>query len=266
MSFLGYGTLLKYPVGPLGASGKMVFYCDDNRNHLLGTDPLNLKAQSEISAPPNTLPVNSRPDRSIVRASLGLADEDFLVGYFGLLYSGKGIEYLVDAMRILKNKGLTTKLIIVGPHGGVTANKSWNVHCRNYEISLKHKADDLAITDMIIWSGFCEDLKAVELLASCDVACLPFDVGLTNMRSSFITCAQIGLPVITTLTSVTDEFLRDPASGIMYVEPRNSAQIADCVAECYKDQEMTLRRGSMLKSFAARHYSNERFVDCFDMP
>jgi glycosyltransferase involved in cell wall biosynthesis len=244
----------------------MVFYCDDNRNRLLGTDPLNLKAQSEISTPPNTLPVNNRPDRSVVRASLRLADEDFLVGYFGLLYLGKGIEYLVEAMWILKNKGLSTKLIIVGPHGGVTANDSWNVHCRNYEIALKHKADELAIADMIIWSGFCEDVKAVETLASCDLVCLPFDEGLTNRRSSFITCAQIGLPVITTLTSMTDESLQDSDSGIMYVEPRNSAQIADRVAMCYKEPEMRLTRGFMLKDFAARHYSNERFVDCFDMP
>jgi len=266
LSLLGYGVLLKCPVGPLGASGKMVFYCDDDRNHLLGMDPLNLKTQSEISMPPNTLPVNSRTDKSIVRASLGLTNEDFLVGYFGLLYPGKGIEYLVDAMRILKDKGITTKLIIVGPHGGVTANESWNLDCRNYEIALKHKSDELAITDMIIWSGFCKDSKAVELLACCDLVCLPFDKGLTNMRSSFITCAQIGVPVITTVTSVTDEFLRDPRSGIMYVEPRNSAQIADRVAMCYKDRELTLGRGFMLKGFAARRYSNERFVDCFDMP
>jgi glycosyltransferase involved in cell wall biosynthesis len=265
LSFLGYEALLKYLIGPLGASDKMVFYCDDNRNRLLGRDPLDLKARCQITTPPNTLPANHRTDKSIVRASLGLTDQDFIVGYFGLLYSGKGIEYLIEAMRILKDKDPAARLVVVGPHGGVTADESWNSHCRNYEKNLRKKADDLALTDTIIWSGFCEDSKAVEILASCDSACLPFDEGVTSQRSSFITCAQIGLPVITTLTAATDAFLRDANSGIIYVEPRNAAQIADRIAQLHQDRQMTRRLGSVVKSFAAKHYSNELFVDCFDM-
>jgi len=243
----------------------MVFYCDENRNQLLGMDQSSLKACSEISTPPNTLPVNSLTDKYSIRASLGLTDKDLLVGYFGLIYPGKGIEWLLEAMWILKNKGLAAKLIIVGPNGAVTANEQWNLACRNYELSIKRRVEDLDIKDLIIWAGFCEDFKAVEFLSSCNVACLPFDRGLTNQRSSFITCAQIGLPVITTLTPATDGSLRDPDSGIIYVEPKNSAQIADHIILFNEDREMTLRRGSMLKCFAAKHYRNERFVDCFDM-
>jgi len=67
------------------------------------------------------------------------------------------------------------------------------------------------------------------------------------------------------LTPATDGSLRDPDSGIIYVEPKNSAQIADHIILFNEDREMTLRRGSMLKCFAAKHYRNERFVDCFDM-
>jgi glycosyltransferase involved in cell wall biosynthesis len=265
LRLFGLGSLLKYPVGPLGASAKMIFYCDHSRHCLLGKDPLNLKALTEISTPPNTLTVNSPTNKSLARKSWVLSDQDFLIGYFGLLYSGKGIEYLVEAMAILKTKGIIAKLIVVGPHGGVTANESWNLHCQNYEVALKQKASDLAIADMIIWTGFCEESKAVQILACCDLICLPFDEGLTNLRSSFITCAQVGLPVITTLTSATDEFLQDSASGIMYIEPRNALQIAHSIASCYENREMTRKRGSMLKSFAARHYNNEHFVDCFDM-
>jgi glycosyltransferase involved in cell wall biosynthesis len=265
LSFVGYRALLNYVVGPLGASDRMVFYCEDNRNALLGKDPLNLKAQCRISTPPNTLPVNNLTNRSVVRASLGIADQNFLVGYFGLLYPGKGIEYLIDAMRSLKDKRLDTRLVIVGPHGGVTADNSWNVHCQNYEKALKQKADDLGLTDTIVWSGYCEDLKTVEILASCDAACLPFDEGLTNRRSSFITCAQIGLPVITTLTAATDAFLRDTDCGILYVEPRNAAHIADRITLLNENRETAWRLGSALKEFAARHYRNESFVDCFDI-
>src|SRR5205807_2566540 len=87
-SFLGYGALRQYPIGLLGASSKMVFCCDADRSTLLGIDPQNLKARSEIATLPNTLPVDSVADRSHHRESLGVTDKDLLVGYFGLLYPG----------------------------------------------------------------------------------------------------------------------------------------------------------------------------------
>ena len=265
LSALGYRGLVPYSIGPLGAADKIIFYSDANRKCLLGADTLNLKVRSQILNPPDTLPVETLTDRSSFRASVGLTDNNFLIGYFGLLYPGKGIEWLLEAMLILKSKGIDTKLILVGPNGGVTANDGWNSACREYEKSLKSKARDLDIEKMILWGGFYNDLRTVECLSSCDIACLPFDDGLSNMRSSFITCAHIGLPLITTQTSDTDEFLRDPSSGIIYVEPRNPAQIADSIFLLYKDPERTRQCGLMLKNFAAKHYSNERFVDCFDM-
>jgi len=242
----------------------MIFYCDENRSRLLQADPLNLKLRSRISTPPNTLPVEIDADRYRIRNSLAFTAQDFVIGYFGLIYREKGLEWLLEAVRIVKDKGVAVKLVLVGPNGAVTANELWNADCRNYELWLKSKANDLAIDDMITWSGFCDDVKAVELLSICDVVCLPFDGGLTNQRSSFITCAQIGLPVITTMTSSTDEFLRDRESGIIYVEPRNSIQIAERISCLYKDAEMRQRVGAMIKHFATQHYSNQRFVDCFE--
>jgi glycosyltransferase involved in cell wall biosynthesis len=261
-SLLGYGPIRKYRVGLLGASSKMVFYCDADRNALLGIDPLNLKVRSQITTPPSTMPVDGLTSAQRERAPLGLTDKDFLVGYFGLLYPGKGVEWLIEAMQALRNKGMDAKLILVGPNGSVTAHNRWNSECLGYEALLKRNAVDLA--DSIIWSGFCEDLQAVQILKSCDVVCLPFEAGLTNSRTSFITCAQIGVPVITTLTSATDEILRDPGSGITYVEPKNSAQIADRITLFYKDRELMRKRGLMLRGFAIKHYNDKHFVDCFD--
>src|SRR3954451_9043759 len=70
LSLLGYSALLSYPVGILGASATMIFYCDENRSRLLQADPLNLKVRSRISTPPNTLPVAIDADRYRIRNSL----------------------------------------------------------------------------------------------------------------------------------------------------------------------------------------------------
>jgi glycosyltransferase involved in cell wall biosynthesis len=264
LPLVGYDALRAYPIGLLGVSEKIVFHCASDRIRLLGSDPCNLKVNTEVSAPPQTLPVSGLTDTIALRTSLGLSNADFLVGNFGQIYPGKGIEWLLEAVSFLKHKGVDVKLVLLGPTNVETAHEGWNVNIRNYAMRLKNMVRDLDIEDITKWCGFYEDSLAARCISTFDVACLPFDEGVRGLRSSFVTCAEIGVPIITTRTPETDLFLLESDSGIIFVEPRNSAQIADSILLFYNHREKTGEHGLKLKNFAKKHFSNERFVDCFD--
>ena len=265
LSVLGVGKIAKHPLGPLSLSSKLVFYSEANQKNLLGPDDeLGLGARSSIVSPPNTLPVGSACDKATIRASLGFGHEVFLVGYFGLIYPGKGIEWLLEAIEILVSQGIKIRLILIGPHGGLTSKENWNSKCRNYEAMLRKKVVALGLEDSVLWCGYCDDLTTVQYLSCCDVACLPFDAGLDNRRSSFIACAQIGLPIVTTKTNSTDQFLLSEQTGITYVKPRDSSQIAASLELLYRDKAMRAERAAKMKRFAMKHYRNDAFADLFD--
>jgi glycosyltransferase involved in cell wall biosynthesis len=264
LSACGWGEPLKRPIGPLGVSTQMVFYCDANRNALLGPDQITWDSRTEICTPPIALPVDTVTDTTAFRQSVGLTEDQFVVGFFGLIYPGKGLEWLLPAIAELIDRGLDIRLVLVGPHGGVTANEEWNSSCQSYETSLRKQAKEWGIDDKVVWAGSCDGLTAVAWISSWDVAVLPFEEGLSNQRSSFISCALIGVPVITTLTANTDTQLRELRKVIAFVEPRESNQIADAIYMLYKDAEMRRERGVMLRRFALKQYDNERFVDLFE--
>ena len=257
--------LTKYPVGALGISERLVFLCEANRNKLLRGAHKKLEGRCDIVSPPSVFPTTVAVDRSRIRRSLGVMDSDFLVAYFGVIYKQKGIEYLLESMVLLEHKAENVRLILVGPKGGGTSNATWNRKCDEYEEFLRTKTDRLGIASRVQWLGELGRTEVVETLLSCDVVCLPFKRGVSNHRSSFITCARLGLPTITTSASETDEFLKDPQSGIIYVKPQDPAQIADRLFLLLNDPQLRQRHGRLLKEFADAHFDNARFVDCFDL-
>ena len=259
----GWKKLTKYPVGALGISARLVFLSEANRNKLLRGAHKKFEGRCDIISPPFVFPASVVVDRSRVRSSLGASDSDFLVAYFGVIYKQKGIECLLDGIELLKHRAENVRLILVGPKGDGT--DTWNVKSDEYAEFLRTKSDRLGIASRVQWLGELGRVEVVETLLSCDVVCLPFKHGVSNQRSSFITCAKLGLPTITTQTSETDGFLKDPQSGIIYVEPQDPAQIADKLFLLLNDPQLRQRHGRLLKEFADAHFDNTRFVDCFDL-
>jgi glycosyltransferase involved in cell wall biosynthesis len=264
LSVFGLKGIARYPLGYFGLSSKLIFYSECNRDKLLASDPLNLRARSLITNPPTTLPVHNITDRLAVRVTIGVTDNAFLIGYFGLLYRGKGIEWLLEAVSMLRAQALHLNLLIIGPHGGVTSDLKWLSKCQDYEQRLKKKATQLDLNDAVIWAGYLDDYTTVQYLSSCDIVCLPFEHGLDNRRSSFTTCALIGLPIVTTRSKDTDRFLLGKETGICFSKPRDPQELAQCIYRLYHDEAFRTNSARKLKKFAARHYRNDKLVDVFD--
>jgi glycosyltransferase involved in cell wall biosynthesis len=254
-SALGFRDVVDLPIGPLAVSERVVVYSEPNKRALFGQSGWG--SVCTIVSPPAVV-LNATPDR--VRPDSGF----FRVGFFGLLYPSKGLEWIIEALPLIRKLGVSVRLSVIGENGGVTSNESWNAKCREYEENLHKLSKSLGVDDLIQWHGFQPDSEANKLISECDLVCLPFDEGLTGLRSSFVECAKLGIPIVTTLSDETEEYLRNRESGIIFVPPKSPESIAKETAHLVNDTDRRKELGQKIARFADSTFSGQSFVDAFE--
>jgi glycosyltransferase involved in cell wall biosynthesis len=254
----------KHRMGLLANSNKLIFYSDVDREGLMGSAPPELWARTVICTPPVVLPAVTSADTTASRAALGATPETYLIGYFGMLYPEKGVEWLVDAIEMLVRRGTPVKLVLIGGNGGCTSDPEWNTACEHYERRLRDKVQAQGLRQHVTFVGYAQASAAAQYIAACDAICLPFDGGLTGTHSSFLECAALGVPIITTITNRTDARLCDPKCGILFVSPRNPKQIADSVLFLMEDRGRAAQYRALILRFAKEYGQSEKIVACFD--
>lgn len=255
----------KCRAGALVESSRMVFYSTADRDKILGDGVALFSGRSVVTTPPVDVSNTNLAETSAgVRSALSIGADEFVIGYFGLIYPGKGIETLLDALRVLGDRGVAARLLILGPPGaGFTEDRAWNTAVQEYQDALKRQEKDLALTN-VIWAGFVEEAAMPAYIASCDVMGLLFWEGVTGRRSSFITCARLGVPTLTTLGENSDSMFRDAGTGIVVVDRDNAQQVADWLARLKEDRALRETYGRQIADFARRNFDDQSFVDAFD--
>lgn len=151
--------------------------------------------------------------------------------FHGPLRPGKGLETLVDALRIVKDRKVRMRLCIMG-------NGS-----PDYVDALRRRAQQLGVMDMIDWRKFdYRPLKAVESVH--------FGVVPSVVPEAFCLPAAeymaMGRPVVCTATGAQPEFLSDNHSAI-FVPPANAASLAEAL--CRLSGNPSLRESMGARAF-----------------
>jgi glycosyltransferase involved in cell wall biosynthesis len=121
-----------------------------------------------------------------------------VIGHFGSIYPAKQPNALLDIGAILKQRGLQPLIVYIG---------SFIRGVDNVEADFRARAAELGIADDVIVSGFvASDPDVFGLFREVDAFCYPLDEGLTARRSSVLTCAQSGRPLIVTGPALPEEF------------------------------------------------------------
>jgi N-acetyl-alpha-D-glucosaminyl L-malate synthase BshA len=131
--------------------------------------------------------------------------------YVGRLEPVKGVRYLVQAVRILINRGFRNmKLLIVGDGSE-----------KRY---LEELVKKLGLEDYIVFVGRAPHDKIPEYMASADLLVLPsLSEGFPN---TIIEAMAMGLPVIASRVGGLPWIIKDGENGFL-VEPRNPRDIAE---------------------------------------
>lgn len=176
----------------------------------------------------------------------GIGKKDFVVGFLGRLTREKGLEYLVEATKLLGKKIKNLKILIGGEGVLVAGGRPESV------VSiLKKRIAELGLGN-VIFTGNVPDSEINEFFSSLDVFVLPSVSRLESFGMVQVEAMFCGCPVIASNIAGVSEAVRKTGFGIL-VGPKNPKSIADAVIEICKNKKKYLpSRSAVVKKFGIK--------------
>jgi glycosyltransferase involved in cell wall biosynthesis len=164
-------------------------------------------------------------NRAVWRAALGYNDADIVVGYFGFLNASKGIDTLLQGIRIARNNKLPVKLLMIGGRTG-TSDPANIVYAKEVDEMI----DDLDLTEHVRWTGFVEGVAVSGHLMAADLVALPFRDGASFRRGSLLAAISHGCTIITTQPQIdTPDLLGD--EHVRLISPNSPTALAIAIED-----------------------------------
>jgi glycosyltransferase involved in cell wall biosynthesis len=143
----------------------------------------------------------------------------------------KGLMYLVEAMRALRERGLDLKWVAIG---GVDTSDS----SREYAAALERRIAQLNLTDVVRLAGKQGEKAINAAFAEADIFVAPFvetDSGdKDGVPTALLEAMASALPVIVTDAGSIAEVISDRRNGLM-VPQRDTSALADAIARLASD-------------------------------
>jgi glycosyltransferase involved in cell wall biosynthesis len=179
---------------------------------------------------------NLRPEERIeLKGMLKIEEDEATIGVLADFRPEKGHEYAFHALKILLDKRIKMKLLLIG-----------DGERRNY---LRLLSDRLVISQNIRWVGYQKDPR--KFLSLCDVLLVPSYA--ESFSLAILEALSMGKPIIATRVGGTSEVVKSGINGFL-VESRNAYDIANKLQLFIEDAELRKRL-----ALAARQSVEKRF-------
>lgn len=182
--------------------------------------PWLIRRVTEIPIGSNVADADPVTDRARVRARLGLTADTLLIAHFGLVYPGKGLETLLDALARARAAAPRAVLVIVG---------DTRAEDRAYRDALNARARALGVGGAVVWTGRREPADVRAILAAADLYVVPYDDGVSIRRGTLLAGLAAGLPVVSTIAARPSAYLKDN-DNVALVPPRDAGALAARIA------------------------------------
>lgn len=214
--------------GSLLSADSLITLCQKHANRIKTIDPALSKKLFVLPIAPIAdnafpLPAPNSENHLAVRKQTGV----WTLVYLGGLYLLKGLEYLIEAVGLLKSQGHSIHLYIIGDLGGYA---QFSKKDTDYKNSLLQLVRHLNVTDSVFFQGFIHDTEMIkQLLRNADLGILPYGDGLSANNSSYALMAECGLPVVSTHGEALDSFWND-GHNVLLCRPKDAQDLADKIA------------------------------------
>jgi L-malate glycosyltransferase len=187
-----------------------------------------------------------RPDGiGPVRKEFGIPAGTPICACIGRVVSGKGIEFYLQAARILADQRRDVRFLMIGAH-------SVEEH---YRPEIEALAGKLNIGDRIIFTGQREDVPRI--LQEVDIVVHPsLTEGLSNV---ILEAMAAGIPVVATRAGGNSELVQDGHTGFM-VPVRDAVQIANAVSRLLDEPQMARALGERARQRVIDEFALDRML------
>lgn len=183
-------------------------------------------------------------NRAVWRAALGFQPNDVVVGYFGFLNASKGIETLLQSVRIARNNGLPVKLLMIGGRTG-TSDPANIIYAREID----QMVEELGLLDHINWTGFVDDSAVSGHLMAADLIALPYRDGVSFRRGSLMAALAHGCAIITTHPEVDVPDLVEDVH-VRMIAPDSPTALAIAIEDLAENDALRAKMGANARALA----------------
>ncbi len=178
------------------------------------------------------------------------------------LIEPKGLVYLLEACKILRDGGYRFRCEIIGaPEVALDMN---------YYLSLKRLHVTLGLQDCVHFLGAKPFSEVLKKYGDADIFVLPCVIAEDGTRdivpNSLIEAMAMKLPVISTTISAIPEMVEDRVSGLL-VPPQDSNALADAMVQLIEDEQLRATLGTNARERVEEkfdiHKNIEGFVSLF---
>jgi glycosyltransferase involved in cell wall biosynthesis len=168
--------------------------------------------------PHGSLALEAR-DPAASRAALGIPADAKVVLFFGIIWSGKGLERLLSAFRLLHKRVPEAFLYI----GGYTRLRRWGVYVKYLQL----RAALLGISRRTrLWGAYVPDEDVPGVYSAADVVAMPYRQDYASVSGVVHQTAGMGKLMLCSRIAKFDE-VGDHISPDLLVDPESSAEWAD---------------------------------------
>lgn len=179
-------------------------------SHSLGEHVRHLGfSDRKVSVVPNGVPCRR------LRTDRPAGGREWILGTVALFRPRKGIEVLLEALALLRSRGMPVRLRAVG-----------GFETPEYQRQIKDLTERLGLAGAVEWTGFTRDVDSE--LAQMDLFVLPslFGEGLPMV---ILEAMAAGVPVVATRVEGVPEAIRDGRDGLI-AEPGDPDSLAGAIA------------------------------------
>jgi glycosyltransferase involved in cell wall biosynthesis len=185
-----------------------------------------------------------------------LEEATFCVGSVGVLHRSKGIYELLEAIRILRDRGLPVRLLIAGENiRRLSGMSGWLLRkldfARDVRGDLEAYVDRHALRDLVEFAGFVNDVRQV--YRRTDVVCFPSHLDAPG-RPVF-EAALFGRPTIVAMRNPTSDVVVDGETGVCIDQPTPTA-IADAIASLASERDRARAMGERARVRALARFDS----------
>jgi len=184
------------------------------------------------------------PDHIIpkdVRTEFGIAADEVVVMYHGRLDAEKGLDVLVEAAGLLREKRF--RLVLVGRGSDA------------YMAHLTQLVAEQQLAKKVVFAGFQNPV--LSYVAACDIGVLPSIVPEGCSLAAQEHMSQ-GHPIVATNNGGQREYIRPEQNGLL-VSPGNARELAAAIGRLIDDKSLRERLGKQAQTDFDNHLSYENF-------